>query len=63
MDSRRAFHFELLETSRVPRDISFEHEARVFVFHLVPLTQTTRAKERIPHELPPSLNLLDSSSG
>jgi hypothetical protein len=63
LDSRRASFFELLETSRVSRDISFEHEIRVFVFNLVPLTQTTRAKERIPHELHPFLSLLDGSSG
>src|SRR5271156_5071592 len=63
MDSRRASPFELLETSWVSRDISLEHEIRVSVLNLVPLTQTTRAKERIPHELPPPLYLLDDSSG
>jgi hypothetical protein len=63
MESRRAFLFELLETSRVSRDIDFQYEARVSVLNLVPMTQTTRAKERIPHDLHPFLSLLDVSSG
>jgi len=56
MESRRVFHFQLLETPRVLRGISFQHEIRVFVLNLVPLTQTTRAKERPPMiSIPPSL--------
>ena len=54
MDSRRTFLFELLETFRVSREISFEHSIRVSVLNLDPLSQTTRAKERIPMNSIPS---------